>query len=153
MIFVSIGTSSWKFDRLIKEIDKIAPFIDEEIIMQIGDSEYEPKNTKYFCFKPKDVVENLYKNSRIVISHAGIGSIISAMKYKKPLILVPRRRKYNELLDDHQAEIAEKLENTNVNVIWDVKELKNVIELTNKVSYENNEKNLSSSLKDYLKKI
>lgn len=127
MIFAVIGTSSWNFDRLIKELDEIAPDIDESIVMQIGNSDYIPKNSEFFRFKPKNEVENIYKNADTIICHAGIGSILSSVKYNKNIILVPRRRKYGELLDDHQIEIARKLEQIGIPVVWNIKELKSTL--------------------------
>lgn len=155
MIFVVIGTSSWNFDRLIKALDEIAPSLDEKVIMQIGNSNYVPVNSEYFRFRSKEEVDKIYKNADIIVCHAGIGSILSTAKYKKDLIIVPRRRKYGELLDDHQAEIARKLEKRGIIIVWDVKDLETIIRQMKKTKMyarEEREK-LVSSLKRYLSNI
>jgi UDP-N-acetylglucosamine transferase subunit ALG13 len=121
MIFVTVGTSSWDFTRLIKEMDRIAGMIDEEVIMQISDIKYEPKNAKYFRFVSNERIEELYEDARVVVSHAGVGCIISALKHNKPNIVVPRRKKYAEHFDDHQLEIAKELEKEGkVKVVWNI---------------------------------
>lgn len=160
MIFVTIGTM-YGFSRLIKEMDKIAGQIEEEVIMQIGETKYEPVNTKYFRYASREEMNEIYKNSRIVVCHAGIGSIISALEYKKSIIVVPRSKEYEEAIDDHQFEITRELEKEGmINAIFDIRQLNNV--LMNKIS-DNNEKNhnndgnrnteLIKSLKEYINQI
>lgn len=127
MIFVTIGLM-YGFDRLIKEMDEIGQKIDEEIIMQIGESLYIPKNAKYFKFSSKENMDSLYERSRIVVCHAGTGSIIAAMEHSKPIIAVPRREKYREHMDDHQLDIARELEKEGlIKVVYDIEELEKVI--------------------------
>jgi UDP-N-acetylglucosamine transferase subunit ALG13 len=54
-------------------------------------------------------MEALCKRARVVISHAGSGSILTALRHNKPLIVMPRRHKYGEAIDDHQLELADAL--------------------------------------------
>ena len=157
MIFVTVGTSSWDFMRLIKEMDRIAVEIDEEVIMQISHIEYEPKNAKYFRFTSNEEIEELYKNARVVVSHAGVGCIIAALKYNKPNIVVPRREEYGEHFDDHQVQIAKKIKNNpNIYVVYDVKELKETIAHIKPFLNEGistNRANLIKHLRDYLARL
>ena len=67
MIFVTVGTSSWKFDRLLIEMDRIASFLTEEIIMQVGESDFVPKNCKYFKFLPKSEIDRFYDEARVIV--------------------------------------------------------------------------------------
>ena len=112
MILVTVGSNEHQFNRLIKEIDELKErkILKEEIIAQIGNSTYFPKNFDYFKFKPYEEMENLTRKSDIVISHAGAGSIMLALEMKKPLIVVPRMKKYGEHINDHQVEITRQLE-------------------------------------------
>lgn len=131
MILVLTGTSSWDFSRLIKEMDRIAGILKEEVVMQISQSDYHPINTCFFNTVSNEELDRLLSESRIVISHAGIGSIVSAIKHKKPLILVPRRKIFGEHFDDHQIDIAKEVEKkSSIKVIWDIEELESTI--TNK---------------------
>jgi len=68
MIFVTIGTSPYGFKRLIKEMDIIAGKIDEEVIMQIGDTDYEPRHARCFRYTSRDDILNYYSDARIIIA-------------------------------------------------------------------------------------
>ena len=128
MIFVTIGLM-YGFDRLIKEMDEIAQRIDEKVIMQIGESSYIPKNAEYLKFASKEVMDSLYERSRVVVCHAGTGSILSAMEHCKPIIVVPRRVKYGEHIDDHQLDIAGELEKEDlITVVHDVSEIEKLLQ-------------------------
>jgi len=116
------------FDRLIKEMDEIAGRMDEEVIMQIGETTYEPKNARYFRFASKEEMNGLYEDVRVVVCHAGVGSILTALEHGKPVIAVPRRKKYGEHVDDHQLDIAGEMEKEGrITVVCDVKELEGAL--------------------------
>lgn len=128
MIFVTVGFSYWNFERLLREMDTIAGRISEDVVIQIGNSNYTPKNAKYFRFVSNEEVEKSYNDARIIIAHAGVGTIIEAARLGKPLIIVPRRAQYEEHFDDHQAELGRELEKEKwIKVIWEIHELENSI--------------------------
>ncbi len=85
MILVTVGGTR-AFDRLIREMDHIAAVIDERVVMQIGSTNYEPKNCDYFKFMPKNEIEELYAAAKVIVCHAGGGSILTALQYNKPFI-------------------------------------------------------------------
>lgn len=105
MIFVTVGTHPQSFERLIRRIDEIALYVKEKIIVQCGFSNYKPKNVEYFNFK--DNLDEYYKKARLVITQSATSLIEFALKYKKPVITVPRQKKYKEHLNDHQVEFAD----------------------------------------------
>ena len=153
MIFVTVGHASWGFVRLIEEMDCIAGKIDEKVIIQIGHTNYEPKNAKYFRFTSNEEIEELYMNVRVIVSHAGVGTIVSAIRRNKPIIVVPRRMKYGEHFDDHQVEIARELERERrIKVVWDIEELEEALNsplLNSSMKIEKNEK-LVRALRGYI---
>lgn len=106
MIFATVGTHNKGFDRLVRMVDSYARSTSEKIIIQIGASEYIPEFTGYFRFENQDAMENYYRKSILIITHAGAGSLITAVKLSKPLVVVPRLKKYNEALDNHQLQLA-----------------------------------------------
>lgn len=110
MIFVTVGNHYQGFDRLIKKVDEIASHIPHEIVIQRGYSEYRPQNTMHFDFVPIGTAMEYIKTSDLVISHAGIGTIILCKEYGIPLLIFPRRKKYGEHSNDHQMEVAKALE-------------------------------------------
>lgn len=110
-VFVAVGTHEKPFNRLIKAVDEIAEKQNGfEIFVQIGNSTYAPKHCKFKKFLSPEQYENEIKKADVVVSHSGAGSIISALANKKPLIIVPRLKKYDEHTDDHQLDIANALE-------------------------------------------
>lgn len=108
MIFVTLGTQKFQLNRLLKLLDDLCRTqkIKEEIFAQIGHSDYCPMHYSYIDFLDKKIFEKKVKESSLVISHGGAGSIMSALKENKPVIVFPRLRKYKEHVDDHQLEIA-----------------------------------------------
>ncbi len=122
MIFVSVGTHPGQFDRLVKRIDEIAPKIKEKIIIQRGFTKYIPKNAESFTFTSN--LEPYFKKARLVISHSATSTLEFVLFNKKPLITVPRQKKFGEHINDHQVEFAEFLETkTGVKAIIDINDL------------------------------
>ena len=108
MIFVILGTQDKKFARLIKEVEKLKKegFIKEKVIVQAGNTKYISDVLEIVDFMSfSDFNENI-KNSKYVISHAGAGTIIDALKLDKKIIVVPRLKSYEEHENDHQIQIS-----------------------------------------------
>ena len=126
MIFVTVGGMR-PFERLVKEMDRIAGELDERAVMQVGATKYEPKNCEYFRFIPRKDIEEFYGGARLIVCHAGGGSILTALEHDKPLILVPRIKSCGEVFDDHQLEIARQMESRGVTVVYDISNLKSAI--------------------------
>ena len=55
----------------------------------------------------KDEFKQMIENCSLLITHSGVGSIMTGIRAKKPIIVVPRMKLYKEHVDDHQAEIAQ----------------------------------------------
>ncbi len=106
-------------------MDEVAQNINEEVIMQIGAIPYEPRHTKYFRYASYQENLSYFQKASLIVGHCGIGTILNALKFQKPIIVVPRRIKYGELnRDDHQMEIAERLVgNKLIKVVYDVEDL------------------------------
>jgi len=129
MIFVTIGNEQrYKFTRLLRKMDELAPEISEEIVMQIGFDSYRPDHSKYFSFVPHEEYLDLFKKSKLVISHCATGPIIYAKKFNKPIILFPRRAELGEHVDNHQIETAHSVEGIKgIQVVYHEDELKEAI--------------------------
>lgn len=112
MIFVTVGTWVRGYDRLVEAVDKLISeeVIQEEVIAQIGNGQYQPENMKTMDFCSPGEIEKLMLNCRIVISHAGIGTIGQALRLRKPVIVLPRKVSRKEADDDHQLATAKYLE-------------------------------------------
>lgn len=106
MIFVIVGTQE-PFDRLIHYMDEWAAMTNNtDIIAQIADASYKPSNFNWFDFLPVNEFDKIFKEASFIVSHAGMGSIISALQYSKPIIVMPRLAELKEHRNDHQVATA-----------------------------------------------
>lgn len=141
-IFLITG-STYPFDRLTQQIDEINKNKKYNIFAQIGESEYIPKNIKFAKFLEYEEITTQIKKSDIVITHAGVGTIIDVLAQNKKLILFPRLKKYNEAIDDHQIEICKAFENKfRINWTKDANEIEKLINKTNTIKKTKKESKL-----------
>ena len=108
MIFVTLGTQL-PFDRLIKIIDELAPQLNEEVIAQVYQCRFTPRNIKTVDFLSPNEFNELFDKARLIISHAGMGTILSAQQKHKPIIVFPRIAALGEHRNEHQLATARKL--------------------------------------------
>lgn len=145
MIFVTVGTHEQGFERLIKKIDDLVRNgkIKEDVVMQIGFTQYKPKYCKWQKLFPYNEMKEMVQKARIVITHGGPASFIMALQEGKTPIVVPRMAKYNEHVNDHQVKFTNFVSNRykNIIVIKDVKDLENAI-----VNFDNNKLANSSKI-------
>lgn len=111
MIFVCVGSREYPFDRLLKKLDELvaAKRIPSDVFAQIGQSTYIPASFPCLRFLDAAEFERRQRLADLIISHAGTGALVGALKMGKQVIAVPRLRQYGEHLDDHQIEVAQAL--------------------------------------------
>lgn len=110
MIFVTTGTQE-PFDRLVKAIDDFTLKMPElEIVAQVSKSKYKLSNVKFYEFLTPTQFEVLFSKADLIVSHAGMGTIISALVKSKPILIFPRLAKYGEHRNDHQLATAKAFE-------------------------------------------
>lgn len=130
-IFIPLGTQKFPFGRLINAFNSLVErgvFAEDEIVMQSTVYDVEPK-FKHVGLISLDEFNHYLNESEIIVTHAGVNSIISCMNRKKAFIVVPRLSKYGEHVDDHQLEIAKLMESQfNVLVLWDMMLLEQLLE-------------------------
>lgn len=108
MIFLTVGSSK-PFDRLVMAVDALANRIaPEAVFAQIGDTRHSPDSLEWVHELSKGDFDAKIAAARVVISHAGIGTIASALEMRKPVIVMPRRRAFGEAVNDHQVTTAER---------------------------------------------
>lgn len=130
MIFITVGTHEQGMDRLFIEIDKLIDekIITDEVFAQIGYTKYKPKNFNYKEMIGYDEMDNLIKNSSIIITHGGPGSIFHPLRYGKIPIVVPRNPQFYEHVDNHQILFTKRLEESEkIIAIYNIKDLKDCI--------------------------
>ena len=116
MIFVTVGSQKFPFDRLLKSVDELIEkgVITETVFAQTGCCEYIPKNYPYKAFLNRDEFADYQEQADIVITHGGTGAIIGAVKKGKKVIAVPRRAQYGEHVDDHQLQLIGQFKEQNL---------------------------------------
>ena len=110
MILVTLGTQDKNFVRLLEKIDQLINIglIKDKVIVQAGFTKYNSENMEIFDLIPQDEFNDLMDKADIIITHGGVGNIISALEKNKKVIAVPRLAKYGEHINDHQTQIIAK---------------------------------------------
>jgi len=104
VIFVTIG-SMFPFDRMIRAMDAwAAEQSGEEMLAQIGAGRFEPRHMRWVRRLARPDYAATVAGARLVVAHAGIGSIVAAGEQGKPIVVLPRRRALGEHTSDHQVE-------------------------------------------------
>lgn len=106
MIFVTVGSRNYPFDRLFKELDELYEkgIISEPMFAQTGTSSYIPKHYEYKNFISQEEFLQKIREADIVVSHGASGSIMKALNEGKKVIAVTRLEKYGEHINDHQIQ-------------------------------------------------
>lgn len=127
MIFCTIGTQA-PFDRFLKIMDELAPLLNEDVVAQVYKSECQFQNIRTIDFLPPAEFNELFNSARLIVAHAGMGTIISALRQQKPIIIFPRKANLGEHRNEHQLATAEKMNELGyVYVATNEEELKNLL--------------------------
>lgn len=114
MILVTLGTQDKQFKRLLdniqKEID--AGNIKDRVVVQAGYTKYNSKDMEIFDLVDRDKFNDLINKCDLLITHGGVGSILTGLKNNKKVIVCPRLSKYKEHINDHQVQIVDNFYNS-----------------------------------------
>ena len=130
MIFVTVGTDHHPFDRLIRAVDeiKLKGWLQDEVQIQSGPSLVKSEVCRiqdFFSFE--ELMEKIEK-ARIVITHGGPGSIMPVLYRQKIPIVMARKKRFGEAVDDHQKAFVKKLEEAQLILC-----VKDIIDLEEKI--------------------
>lgn len=108
MILVLLGTQNNDFHRLLEEVEKNIEnkVITEDVVVQAGYTKYESDRMKIVDLIPAEKLSKLQDKASLIISHGGVGSIISSIEKNKKVIAVPRKHEYGEHVNNHQIQIV-----------------------------------------------
>jgi UDP-N-acetylglucosamine transferase subunit ALG13 len=128
MIFVTVGTQL-PFDRLISACAAWhANHPDREIFAQIGASTVSPPFPWQRFLDGNGFAEKL-DEAELVVSHAGVGTVLACWAREKPLVVMPRRRDLGEHRTDHQVATVNRLgEELSLSVAWDAESLAGLLD-------------------------
>ena len=125
MIFVTVGTDL-PFDRLVRVVDEWAQeYGRKDVFAQIGRTNWKPAYIPFVSFMQPPEFNKRFTEASIIIGHAGMGTILSALRYEKPILVMPARAHLGEQRNDHQLATAHRLlELEKINVAFGEAELR-----------------------------
>lgn len=156
MIFITLGSQKFQFNRLLIAIDGLIEngVITDDVFAQTGYSDYAPRNYQFKQFLDREEFVDYEAKADVVIAHGGTGAIIGAIKKGKKVIAVPRLARYGEHVDDHQLQLIAQFRNQNLICgLDDCDELENALKYIQKhkfVSYTSNTKRIIDSIENYI---
>lgn len=123
-IFVTVG-GQMPFDRLVGAVaDWAARRKRTDVLAQIGPSEAPPRNIRWVRFIDPGAFRRHVAEADVIVSHAGMGTILTALEWGKPIVVMPRRGDLRETRNDHQRATAERFKSLGrVHVAQDAGEL------------------------------
>lgn len=151
MIFITLGSQKFQFNRLLKAVDDLN--LEEDVFAQIGYSDYKPIHYEYKTFLNRDEFTATMEKADIVITHGGTGAIMGAVKKGKKVIAVPRLAKYGEHVDDHQLQLVEQFRELNLIYACEDGDLKKALQEVRKTEYKayvSNTSRIIQSIEEYI---
>lgn len=159
MILVTLGTQDKDFSRLLKAVEKQIKngVIKDKVVAQVGTTKYNSDVIEMFDLIPVDKFDELMSSCDILITHGGVGSILTGLKNDKKVIAAARLKKYKEHVNDHQLEIIENFSNDGyILELKDFDKLDEVLEKTKAFKpkkYKSNTENFVKTIEEYIDNI
>jgi UDP-N-acetylglucosamine transferase subunit ALG13 len=132
MVFVTVGTQTLGFERLLNEVQNLVKkgIIDDNVEIQTGFTKFHSATSQITCFNflSQEEMDFKIKNAEYIITHGGVGCILGALHYQKKIIAVPRLKEFREHINNHQLEIIENFSNAGFLLsVYNIKELEMVV--------------------------
>lgn len=129
MIFVTVGTEL-PFNRMVRVVDEWAQATGRrDVFAQIGETYWQPKHIAWSKFLQPPEFARKFADAEVVVAHAGMGTILSALQWEKPILVMPRRASLGEQRNEHQLATANNLsELGKINVAMDENELRAMLD-------------------------
>jgi UDP-N-acetylglucosamine transferase subunit ALG13 len=109
-------------------MDEIAGRTSEEVVIQGVSGMTKTVNARAVGFVSDSEIERLYHAARVVVCHAGTGTLLNAIRHGKSPILVPRMKECGEHFDNHQVDFCEAIEREyGFRVVKDVSQLEVIL--------------------------
>jgi UDP-N-acetylglucosamine transferase subunit ALG13 len=108
-IFATLGNATQPFDRFVRMLDEAAEKTGLPTLIQLGRSFYRPRYANGVGFVERAQFERLVQQADHVVTHAGVGSVMAAIRFGKTPLVVVRRKDLGEVINDHQQDLADEL--------------------------------------------
>lgn len=156
MILVTLGTQDKSFSRLLdsvqKEIDN--GNIKDKVVVQAGFTKYDSNDMEIFDLIDRDKFGSLINECDLLITHGGVGSILTGLKNNKKVIVCPRLAKYHEHINDHQVQIVDNFYNEGYILKYcdgdDLGEIIKKVDRFKPKKYVSNTKNMISIIEKFI---
>ena len=156
MILVMLGTQKNSFHRLLEEIQDCInkKIITEKVIVQAGTTIFKSEYMLKFNLIPYFYLKKLIKEANLIITHGGVGSIVTCLKEGKKIIAVPRYHQYAEHVNDHQLQIIQTFDGQGFIKgavdVHDLPKLLNEIKTFKPKAFQSNTQNIINIIEDYI---
>ena len=158
MILVTLGTQDKPFIRLLKDIEKEIENgnIKEKVVVQAGYSvnKYQTKKMEMFDLIDREDFNKLVNECSLLITHGGVGSILTGLKANKKVVACPRLSKYKEHINNHQVQIINEFAKAGYILSYNEDDnLSDVLKKAQKFKpqkYVSNTNNLTNMIKDFI---
>lgn len=128
MIFVTVGTQV-AFDRMMDVVDAWAARTGQDVFAQVGPTKRAFAHLRVAEFLDPADFDRCFQDAGLVIAHAGMGSILSALSFGKPIVIMPRKAALGEHRNDHQMATAKRFEGkAGVSIAWDENDLAELLD-------------------------
>ena len=111
MILVTLGTHEQPFERALDFVSELERR-REEVLVQHGATPPRPSSShvRWVAYLGWDELIATMQTADAVVTHAGVGSTVTAMRAGKKPIMIPRLVRFGEHVDDHQVQLADRFE-------------------------------------------
>ncbi len=145
MILITVGTQG-PFERLVKTVDAWAGGAgSERVLAQVGIGGAQYRHVECVEQLSPDGFRTAMTEARVVIAHAGMGTILAALEFEKPLLVMPRRAALGEQRNDHQLATATRFaERGLVTVAYDEHDLAGYLDRLDELEARSHEESTST---------
>ena len=159
MIFITLGTQDKPFTRLLDKVESLLKEkkIKTRVVVQAGCTKYKSKYMEIFELLPMDEFEKMMDSCDILITHGGVGSIVTGLKKNKKVLAVARLKKYGEHTNDHQLQIIEEFSKKGyilpVNDLDDLENILNQVDKFKPKKYKSNTDHMVKIVEEQIEKL
>ena len=156
MILVLLGTQNNSFHRLLEEVEKNIKdgTIKDEVIVQAGYTKFQSHRMRIIDLMSKEQLEKFQDEADLIITHGGVGSIVSSIQKGKKVIAVPRMHEYGEHVNNHQKEIVKDFNYKGyiigIEIVEDLKQAIIKMRNFNPKKYQSNNEKMLKIISDFI---